>query len=78
MAKVVLSAHDQKESYEKGQPNMFLDTMLRKFKKQVEAEDILGECKRREFFLKKSLRRREKAKRAKIRDIKANKKRKRL
>lgn len=57
-------------------PNLYLDSLLRKFKKQVLAEEILDECKRRSFFLKKSLKRKEKSKRAKIRAIKAAKKRK--
>ena len=57
-------------------PNLYLESMLRKFKKQIIAEEKLEECKRRSFFLKKSLKRKEKSKRAKIRAIKANKKRK--
>ncbi len=77
MAKVVLSSHDLQEAYEAKSPNLHLDDLLRRFKKQVENEDIIGECRRREFFLKKSLKRREKSKRAKIREIKANKKKKR-
>lgn len=32
-----------------------LDTMLKKFKRQVENEDIIYECKRREFFMNKKL-----------------------
>lgn len=54
--------------------NAYLDSMLRRFKKQVQQEMILEECKRREFFLKKSLKRREKSKRAKIARIKEMKK----
>ena len=78
MAKVSLNAHDLEEIRRSDNPagniNMFLDSMLRRFKKQVENEDILYECKKREFFLKKSLRRKEKSKRAKIREIKRKKK----
>lgn len=54
-------------------PNAYLDSMLRRFKKQVQAEGILEECKRREFFLKKSIKRKEKSKRAKIALIKEKK-----
>lgn len=76
MAKVVLNQHDLLECMAQGNPNLHLENMLRRFKKQVINEEILEECKRRQFFLKKSLKRKEKAKRAKIRAIKANKKRK--
>ena len=54
--------------------NMYLDYLLRRFKKKVQLEGILDECKRREFFLKKSLKRKEKSKRAKIALIKEGKK----
>jgi len=78
LAKVVLNAHDFDEIRKQEKPeasiNMFLDSMLRRFKKQVENEGILEECRRREFFLKKSLKRKEKSKRAKIREIKRRKK----
>lgn len=75
LAKVVLSPQDLQATYESKQPNMHLDYLIKRFKKQVEQDGILDECKRREYFLKKSLKRREKSKRAKIRDIKLNKKR---
>ena len=78
MARVILTAHDLEEIRNSEKPeesvNMFLDTMIRRFKKQVENEGIIEECRRREFFLKKSLKRREKSKRAKIREIKFRKK----
>ena len=78
MAKVILTAHDMEEIRNAEDPhassNMFLDQMIRRFKKQVENEGIIEECRRREFFLKKSLKRREKSKRAKIREIKFRKK----
>lgn len=78
MAKVYLTAHDLEDIRRSENPaeasNMFLDSMIRRFKKQVESEDILYECKKREFFLKKSLKRKEKSKRAKIREIKRKKK----
>lgn len=70
MAKVVLSAHDLTECYEAGNPNLHLEDLLRKFKKQVVNEEILDECKRRKYFLKKSLKRKEKSKRARIRALK--------
>lgn len=78
MARVQLNAHDFEEIRKSEKPelaiNMFLDTMIRRFKKQVENEGILEECRKREFFLKKSLKRKEKSKRAKIREIKRKKK----
>lgn len=74
MARVELSARDLQESLEKNNPNLFLDVMLKRFKKQVEAQGILDDCKKHEFFMKKSIKRREKSKRAKIRNIKLLKK----
>lgn len=78
MAKVALNSHDFEEIKNQEKPeasvNMFLDQLIRRFKKQVENEDIINECRRREFFLKKSIKRREKSKRAKIRDLKFKKK----
>ncbi len=70
MAKVQLNAHELQECLAQGNPNYHLDNMLRRFKKQVIADEIIEECKRREFFLKKSIKRREKSKRAKIRALK--------
>ena len=74
MARVELSSHDLQECMAKGNPNLHLDDMMRKFKKQVINDEIIDECKRREFFLKKSIKRREKAKRAKIRALKSKNK----
>ena len=74
MAKVQLNPHDLQDCITNDNPNMFLDSMLRKFKKQVEAQGILEDCKKHEFFMKKSLRRKEKSKKAKIRNIKLIKK----
>jgi len=74
LARVELSAHDLKECMEKQEPNLFLDTLVKRFKKQVEAQGILEDYKKHDFFMKKSIRRREKSKRAKIRAIKAMKK----
>lgn len=74
MARVELTPHDLQECMAQDNPNLYLDTMLRKFKKQVEAQGILEDCKKHEFFLKKSLRRKEKSKKAKIRNIKFLKK----
>lgn len=74
MAKVQLTPHDLQDCYDNKSPNMHLDDMLRRFKKQVEVQCILDDCKKHEFFLKKSLRRKEKSKKAKIRNIKLMKK----
>ena len=60
MAKVKMIVYqntDEKES---------IDSLLRRFKRQVKKEGILQECRKREFFLKKSLARKEKSKRARI------------
>ena len=46
-----------------------LDSLLRRFKKQVKRDNIIEDCKKHQFFLKKSLKRKEKSKRAKIRAI---------
>ena len=54
---IVYQNTDEKES---------IDSMLRRFKRQVKKEGILQECRKREFFLKKSLARKEKSKRARI------------
>lgn len=62
MAKVVL------------RENETVDELLRRFKKQVLRDDTMYECKRREFFLKKGLKRKAKSEEA-IRRAK-NKKRK--
>ena len=54
---IVYQNTDEKES---------IDSLLRRFKRQVKKEGILQECRKREFFLKKSLARKEKSKRARI------------
>ncbi len=46
-----------------------LDSLIRRFKKQVKRDNIIEDCKKHQFFLKKSLRRKEKSKLAKIRLI---------
>jgi len=74
LAKVQLMPHDLQDCYDNKSPNMHLDDMLRRFKKQVEVQGILDDCRKHEFFLKKSLRRKEKSKKAKIRNIKLMKK----
>jgi small subunit ribosomal protein S21 len=47
--------------------NESTDDLIRRFKRQVNNDGTLEECKKREFFLKKSLRRKEKSKRARNR-----------
>lgn len=77
MAKVVLSDHEkQKIIDEQLDKNFFLDQMLKKFKKQVEQEEKLEIYRRKMEFLPKSIRRKEKSKRFKIKLIKEMKKRK--
>lgn len=58
-----------------GKSNESLDSMLRRFKKKVLADGILNEVKRRQFFMNKSTKRREKAKAARIKALKQTKKR---
>lgn len=74
MAKVTLRIDELELCKETGNVNAGLDSMLRRFKKQVLQELVLEECKKREFFLKKSLKRKEKSRRAKIARIKEMKK----
>lgn len=50
--------------------NEDLESLMRRFKKQVKAKEVLEECRRRESFLKKSLKRKEKSKRARIKNRK--------
>ena len=74
MAKVQLRPDELEMLKEnRDNPNAYLDAMLRRFKKQVQLEGIIEECRKHEYFLKKSLKRKEKSKRAKIALIKANK-----
>lgn len=77
MVKVHLTKEDYEACREQGNPNACIDQLLRKFKKRVNESGILDECRRREYFLKKSLARKEKSKRARIRQARANKGRKR-
>jgi len=78
MAKVVLTeVEKQRIISENLDKNFFLDQMLKRFKKQVEQEGKLEIVKRKMEFLPKSIRRKEKSKRAKIRLIKLNKNKKR-
>lgn len=64
MAKVV--AYVSRETGEK-EP---VDSLIRRFKKQVLNDNILYECKRREFFMKPALKRKMKAVEAKKRQKK--------
>ena len=45
-----------------------LDELLRRFKTQVKKSYIIEDCKKHNFFLKKSLRRKEKSKLARIKN----------
>lgn len=75
MARVVLSEQEKYQIFdEKLDKNYFLDSMLKRFKKQVEQEEKLDIVKRKMEFLPKSIRRKEKSKRFKIRLIKERKK----
>lgn len=50
-----------------------LENMIRRWKRAVKDAEIIEECKRRECFYNKAEKRREKAKRAKIRRIQEEK-----
>jgi len=50
-----------------------LDSMLRRFKKQVSEDGTLEAVRNRKYFLKKSLKRKEKSKRARIKLLKKSK-----
>ncbi len=52
-----------------------LDVALRRFKKQVFNDNIIQECKKREYFKSKSVKRREKSEEAQKRLRKKNKNR---
>lgn len=52
-----------------------VDNLIRRFKKRYNESGIKEDCKKHEFFLKKSLRRKEKSKKAQIRRLKAMKRR---
>jgi ribosomal protein S21 len=58
MAKVVLTQYE-KEHFT---PEQQVEYLISKFKKQVEKESIILECKKREYALTKSQKRREKRK----------------
>ena len=47
--------------------NESVDDLLKRFKRQVNNENIIEEYKKHDFFLKKSLKRKEKSKRARNR-----------
>ena len=47
--------------------NESVDDLLRRFKRQVNNENIIEEYRKHDFFLKKSLKRKEKSKRARNR-----------
>lgn len=53
-------------------PGQSIDSLIRRFKKKVEAEGILDEVKKREYHLTKSERRRLKHKKAVARQVKEN------
>lgn len=53
-----------------------ISSLLRRFKRMVASEEILFEVRKREFFVKKPLARKEKEKRAMIRNKKKMKKNK--
>ena len=74
MARVTLRPDEVELCRATGNVNAGLDSMLRRFKKQVLQEQIIEESKRRDFFLKKALKRKEKSRRAKIARIKEMKK----
>ena len=69
MAKVYLTREEFDLAKEQNNPNVAIDSLLRRFKKQVKRDEIIEDVKKHEFFLKKSLRRREKAKRNRIKAL---------
>ena len=48
-----------------------LDMLLKRFRRQVNDCNILGECKKRESYMSKAEKRREKSKQAKLKEAKA-------
>ena len=69
MAKVVLNKFETAT----GPGIESIDSLMKRFKRKVMEEGILDEVRRREFFVNKSTKRREKSKRAKIRALKNKK-----
>lgn len=72
MAKVVMNKLES-ENFSSGKGNESIDSMLRRFKRKVLAEGILNEVRQRQYFMSKSQKRKEKSKRAQIRERKEQK-----
>ena len=70
---VRVKLNDREKEQLKHNDSSYLTTLMRRFKKQVEKNDILYEVKKREFYMNKTLKRKEKDKRAKIRNLKNKK-----
>lgn len=50
--------------------NEDLESLIRRFRKQVMKEETIYECRKHDFFLKKALKRKEKSKHARIKSRK--------
>lgn len=72
MAKVFMTKVES-EMTVSGKSNESIDSMLRRFKRKVLAEGILNEVRQRQYFMSKSQKRKEKSKRAQIRERKEQK-----
>lgn len=73
MAKVVANKFES-DARASGKLTESVDSMLRRFKKVVSEESILDEVRRKQYFVSKSDKRREKSKRARILALKSSKK----
>ena len=56
-------------------PNEEFDSLLKRFKKRVEKAEVMLDARKHDFFQPKAIRRKEKSKRARIRQLR-NKRRK--
>lgn len=74
MAKVTLNKQEKEWLEQEETRNLALESMLKRFKRQVTQSDILYEVKKRQYFLNKREKREEKDKRAKIRALKTKRK----
>lgn len=74
MAKVTLNKQEKEWLEQEETRNLALESMLKRFKRQVTQSDILYEVKKRRYFLNKREKREEKDKRAKIRALKTKRK----
>lgn len=70
MVRVTPTKMELDEAAKTGNPSCYLDAMLKRFKRRVNEAEIIRDLRKHEFFMPKSLRRKEKAKLARIKNAK--------